>query len=392
MSQMNSLRYRQADEENGWKSVGIDQFPRSADVLDPGPTGAEAVAFQVDGYGSRSITPKNYLAPSTEMTFADFVEQKFLPEHITLKRHPSRLYYQAILKHVITPEEVGRIFQMNSTDPRRRLKAIEGWPYLNEVRMCEVRHDHVSRVGSAAKLHGYSIETVRHIRNVIGTIFSHAIQTKCFFGENPVSLVAPMRRPCTQVQMLTPDKADMALAMMRYPERELTLIGAISGMGPAEVIGLQWGQINMMEEARDRKGIPIPPMTIAIRKCWYRGRLDDVKKSSRRDLAIDRRLLQVLLELRMRSLFTQPDDFLLVSQFGTPISYDNVMTQRLRPIARRLGVPSVSSKAFRLIQGDTKSALSSQPRFEIMLNQKPYWFGDRYPGARHRSERRELAG
>jgi len=372
MSQANSLRYRQADR--------ADRFVHCVHVAGPGPTGAEAEESLVDEDRTQLPALENDPTPSAEMTVADFVERKFLPEHIKLKRHPSRLFYQAILKYVIRPEEVDRIFQMNSTDPRKRLKAIENWPYLSDMKLCDVRHDHVSRIATSAVEHGYSVETVRHIRNVIGTIFSHAIQEKCFFGDNPVSLVAPMRRPRKQEQILTPDEANGALAMMRYPERELTLIGAISGMSPAEVIGLQWGQVNMMEEACDRNEMQIPPMTIAVRKCWYRGRLDNVRKTARRDLAIDRRLLQVLLELRMRSRFTQPDDFVLVSQFGTPISYDNIMTQRLRPIARRLGVPSVYSKAFRLIQGDTKSASNTRPRFEIMSNQKPYWFADRYSG------------
>ena len=129
-------------------------------------------------------SPQEESIHSSMMTIASFVELKFAPEHINLKRYPSRLFYQAILKHVIRPEQVERIFQMNTSDPRRRLKAIHDWPYLDEMRLCDVRHEHVSRITSAATAHGYSVVTVRHIRNVIGTIFSHAIRTAP--GDSPI--------------------------------------------------------------------------------------------------------------------------------------------------------------------------------------------------------------
>src|SRR5258708_26877726 len=108
-------------------------------------------------------------------------------------------------------------------------------------------------------------------------------------------------------------------------------------------------------------------MTIAVTKRWYRGELDDVKRNSCRELAIDQRLLQVLMELRMRSRFTRPSDYVLVSQFGTPISHDNVMTQRLRPIARSLNVPSVSSRVFQNVQGILSSELDKTSPFRGRL-------------------------
>ncbi|HTG14677.1 MAG TPA: site-specific integrase [Blastocatellia bacterium] len=316
------------------------------------------------GIESGSHQPETLIS---SMTVASFVEQKFAPEHINLKRYPSRLFYQAILKHVIRPEQVERIFKMNTSDPRRRLKSIEDWPYLGEIRLCDVRHEHVSQVTSAATAHGYSVVTVRHIRNVIGTIFSHAIQEQLFFGENPISLVKPIPKPRELEKTLTPAEARTALSMMRYPERELTLIGAFTDMSPAEIIGLQWGHVNMMEEECYRDGKRIPPMTISVIKRWYRGELDNVKKNSCRDLPIDQRLLQVLMELRMRSRFTRPSDFVLVSQFGTPISHDNIMTQRLRPIARCLNVPSVSSRVFQSVQGILSSELDKTSPFRSRL-------------------------
>ncbi len=345
--------------------------PELGDLLELALDGMDLDLDRVaDGNSTRSVqnatestSQQTELTHPSQMTVAGFVEYKFAPEHINLKRYPSRLFYQAILKHVISPEQVERIFHMNTSDPRRRLTAIKEWPYLGDFRLCDVHHEDVSRITSAATTHGYSVVTVRHIRNVIGTIFSHAIHEGHFFGDNPISLVKPIPKPREQEKALTPAEARSALGMMRYPERELTLIGAFTDMSPAEIIGLQWGDLNMMEEECVRDGERTPPMTITVRRRWYRGELDNVKKNSSRDLAIDQRLLQVLMGLRMRSRFTRQSDFVLVSQFGTPISHDNIMTQRLRPIARSLNVPSVSSRVFQRALGILTSELDRTSPF-----------------------------
>jgi hypothetical protein len=105
------------------------------------------------------------LAHPSWMTVGTFVEEKFAPEHIGLLRYASRNFYQAILKHVIPPEEVDRIFRKNPSDPRKTLRALAGWPYLNDVRLSELCPDDIARLINAAVNRGYSVETVRHIRS-----------------------------------------------------------------------------------------------------------------------------------------------------------------------------------------------------------------------------------
>jgi hypothetical protein len=73
--------------------------------------------------------------------------------------------------------------------------------------------------------------------------------------------------------------------------------------------------------------------------------------------------LSILMELRSRSRFTARGDFVLTSQVGTPISHDNLMTQRLRPIAKRLGVPAISSQAFRRVRFE----LANQPGVQFRI-------------------------
>ena len=174
----------------------------------------------------------NDLAHPSWMTIGTFVEQKFAREHIGLMRYAGRNFYQSILKHVITPAEANPIFGKNPADPRKTLKALPGWPYLNDVRLCELRPHDIARLTNAAVDRGYSVETVRHIRNVVGAIISHAIRREHFIGENPVSLVKPLRRSRKEDEPLDLDQARLVLSVMRYPEKEFILIGALAEPAP----------------------------------------------------------------------------------------------------------------------------------------------------------------
>jgi len=63
--------------------------------------------------------------------------------------------------------------------------SIPSWPYLDDVRFCDMSTDHVRKIISAALDKGYSSQTVKHIRNVIGTVISHAAERRYFSGYNP---------------------------------------------------------------------------------------------------------------------------------------------------------------------------------------------------------------
>src|SRR3569833_2817639 len=50
-------------------------------------------------------------ASDTPMTFVSFVQNKFVPDHVAHKTLAGQTHYKAILKHVLTPELVSRIFK-----------------------------------------------------------------------------------------------------------------------------------------------------------------------------------------------------------------------------------------------------------------------------------------
>jgi integrase len=304
-------------------------------------TKKEAERIALENFPSR--TDWNAPALQFAITVADFVEKKFVPEHVAMKKLSGQTHYHAILKHVIRPEEVDRVFHVDLEKSKPKLKAVPDWPYLGNVRLRDVRPDNVRQLISAATARGYSTQTVKHIRNVVGAIFTHARKERYFAGENPASQVAMPGLSRKEARALTLAEAQEVLGVMRYPEREMTLIAILTGMNMAEICGIQWRRVNLTETWSNADGEPIPPRSIAVRKEWYRGELANVgQKSRHKNRPIPQPLLPMLVGLSQRAKFTGPDDFVFVSQAGTPINENNVAARRLKPIGRALHMPWLS--------------------------------------------------
>ena len=302
-------------------------------------TEEEAKQVAWDTFLSRP--PWNAPPPESIVTIAEFVENHFVPAHVAKKGLAGRTHFQAILKHVLTPEEVDHAFGVHTEKSKAKLKALPDWPYLSRVRLCDARTEDVQRLISAAVVHGYSAQTVKHIRNAISAIFTHAKREHCFTGDNPASLVTLPEMIRKAAHVLTLAQAKQVLAAMRYPEKEMTLLTIFTGMSVAEICGLQWKRVNLTDAWSNMvDGSAIPPRTIAVRERWYLGELGSAGRKSRdRNLPIPEPILSMMLGLSRRAKFNGPDDLVLVSRYGTPIDGNSIRVRRLRPIGRDLQMP-----------------------------------------------------
>lgn len=307
-------------------------------------------------------TPQSNVEENSRITIAEFVELKFLPGHVALKRASGRTHYQAILKHVLTPETVERVFRGAKQNPRIKLKALPDWPYLDALRLCDVQPAHVQNLISAAMARGYSSQTVTHIRNVVSSIFSHAKREHFFAGANPASAVKLPRMTRRQAHSLGAEQTAELLRAMKFPEKELSLLALLTGMNVAEICGLKWKHVNLAEEPSRTDEEEIAPHTIAVRTQWHRGELASVKPSRRRGVAISTPLQSVLADLQQRPKFTGPDDFVLISRVGTPVCQTNIVARRLKPIGRQLEMPWLSWHV--LLRAHTSLAAELGERFE----------------------------
>ena len=198
-------------------------------------------------------------------TVEEFVARVFVPKHVATKRLSGRAHYRAMLKHLITPQNVDRIFDGGEAPSRSKLKGVPGWPYVGGIPLSDIRPDHVRSLIEAAIAHGYSTQTVAHIRRAVSAIFSCARRTGFFAGENPAAETVCPEVVRERDHVLTLDQTRAALQAMRYPEKEMTLIALLTGMNLAEVCGLRWGFVNMTSSSRTVDGELIAPRSISAR-------------------------------------------------------------------------------------------------------------------------------
>ena len=282
-------------------------------------------------------------APHSEMTITDFVERVFVPEHVATKAASGRAHFQAILKHVLKPEEVQRVFDARSEGSKVKMKTIPDWPYLGNLPLSKTRAGTVQRLIEAAVARGYSAQTVKHIRNVVSAIFAHAKKRQCFHGDNPATLVILPKMVRKEAHALTFAQAKDLLGAMQYPERELALMAMLTHMNVAEICGLQWKWVNLTDDWCIAEGERIPPRTIAVRRHFYRGELVSLPLRSRnRYLLIPEPLQEVLIRLCQRQTYTGPDDFVLASRVGRPVNEKDIAKRRLKPIGERMKMPWLS--------------------------------------------------
>jgi integrase len=279
------------------------------------------------------------------MSLADFVERKFLPEHVADKTPAGRAHFLGMLKHVLTPDRVDRAFGVTPGHHGRR-NAPAHWPYMGSMRLDDITAERIHNLLSTALQQGYSIQTITHIRNVIRSIFSHAQKTGHFAGKNPATLVALPAMARKETASLTLDQLHQVIQLMQYPVRELTVLALLTEMSVAEICGLKWKYVNLSYDRRRVDGEWLSAKTMAIRTQSYRSTVSSAIEPRQRNIHIPELLCGILDDLKSRKNFTGPEDFVLTSRSGTPISQDNLAARKLKSIGKSLGMPWLSWSVF----------------------------------------------
>jgi integrase len=276
-----------------------------------------------------------------KMTFRSFVETKFIPEHVEHKTLAGRTHYQAMLKHLIPPEAVQRMFNPRNV-ANARLKSVPDWPYLDEVRLCDFKAENVRRVVAAAFEHNYSWQTVKHIKNVAFAIIAHAQQEGCFQGLNPVSQVKLPPKNQRATPGLSINQTQAILQLLPSPEKQVALFTLSTGMNIQEICNLQWKHVNLTGSPRALEGELIPPYSIGVRMQWNRTGLGSASQSRNRNIALPVPLFKVLSDLVLERGSLNGEEFVLVSDTGQPISSADLRSSRLSQVGRKLGIPWLS--------------------------------------------------
>lgn len=276
------------------------------------------------------------------MSFALFVETKFVPEHVQYKTRAGQAHYQAMLKHVLTPEAVSKMFH-SERGAHARLSAVPGWPYLDGLRLYDLTPEHIRRIVAAADNAGYSPQTVKHIKNVCFAIVAHAQKEGCFHGPNPASLVKLPKVTRSTSPALSIEQVKTILNLLQYPHREAALFAFTTGLNLADICDLRWKHVNLDDVESLADGHRLPGRAFLVKAWWnYAGLGDSRACGKNKVVEIREPLLSALRKLRNSHSLSNPEDLVLISKTGDPIIPAGFWASELRRVAKLVGMPKLT--------------------------------------------------
>ena len=345
----------------------LDSFPGSIpgqQTADRHPGYPQGRTRAVDDRpASTELRPKEY----STLSLAAFVANKFIPEHVEQKGFAGRRHYQAMLKHILRPDTVHMLFH-RGPDSRMRMKVVPGWPYLDDVEVSQLAEEHVHGLTASALAQGYSPQTVKHIRNVLGAIISHAKRKMLFAGENPAFAVELPPIDSKRGHKLTISEAKSILRMMQYPEREIALITITTGMTIQEICGMQWKHVNLEATPVVCDETTILPGHIFVTQHWIPEGIVSLGVQRTRFQEVSRPLARVLQNLKLETLFSGAENYVVATSSGAPICPSSLRILRLKPIGRKLDMPWLSWQVLKGAHETLLSELRLQLNNDLVLS------------------------
>lgn len=213
-------------------------------------------------------------------------------------------------------------------------------PQLGKLRLenlgVENQQTFVSRISGK----GVSRKTILNVLGTLSSIVSTARNWGYSCQEIDLEkLKLPPRGLRYEAPHFTVDQLRRILSIAEEPWRTLFCILTMEGLRAGEVLGLQWGDIDL-----DRKLLHVR------RSAWY-GQIQTAKsETSETVLPIPSALATILKEYRAQWQ-PNPHGFLFVTRNGRPPSSNKVVQYRLWTILDALGIPRCGLHAFRHTHG-----------------------------------------
>lgn len=276
------------------------------------------------GY-ERFVIPANAVnaRPQGLMTVAQFVAERFTPDHVKNLKTSGQIHYKYLLdRHVL--------------------------PNLGSMQLNAVTPLHVQTFINIKRDDGLSPQTLYHIRNAVSAVFTYAHEVE--YLDKPLRIAGVRMPPKTNAtrSALTMNEVRMIAAGLPALYGKLVIFLARTGLRIGEASALCWKHINLTGEVQMRGGESIPPYTIAVRENWVRHKRTTPKtKSSVRNISMDSAVWVMLQEMSEVTTFGGPDQSVFPNRDGEPIDEHNIARRFLKPAARAAACPEASWHWFR---------------------------------------------
>ena len=252
------------------------------------------------------------ITPFSAITFRDFVEKHFIPNAFPTLKTPTRKRYQSTLNtHLL--------------------------PAFGKQRLCDLQRLEIQTFVIQKYDTGLSWETANHLRNLLSKIYRTAKKWGYFAGDNPASDVdLPEKTPVREKHVLSQEQIPKLLALLREPFRTMALVGILTGLRVAEILGLRWADVDFASAE------------IRITQRCYRGEMDSPKtRSSRRTLPMCQKCADALQRMQAHSRSRENAGLVFQTSKGTPYSDTNILHRELKPAGQKIGAPWLSWHTFR---------------------------------------------
>jgi integrase len=249
--------------------------------------------------------------PQSAMLFRDFINSQWEPAILpTLKFATQRNYRHLARRHLL--------------------------PVFGDRPLCEIRRQHVQGfVTEKMTRQKFSWKTSMHVRNLLSTILSTAVDWE-YLPVNPVRGVKLPARPlCEDRRFLTVEEVTRLLKELDGPAHTLVLSSVLTGMRIGELLALRWKNVDF-----ERK-------VIRVREAVYEGHVSTPKtRSGLRDVPIGPALEHALRQHNARSRVAD-DSLVFPTRTGTYQRPGNLQKRHLLPACAKAGVSGVSWHDFR---------------------------------------------
>ena len=249
---------------------------------------------------------QNNVTPMSMITLREFIERKFIPEHVAMLKKAGQIHYG--VRSEKTGEYGGMLRHILPTLGHFQLRDVTVSDLQNFV--STLRVERRKRMGKQLMVsrHPASVQTKLHMKNALSAIFEHAIDIE-WASRNPakkIKLPEMQRKPN---HALSFSQATTLLEALASPAREMALCSMLTSMNVAEICGLLWKDINLSNEWVVSDGDAIQPMTLLVRQQWRLGEYTSLKEKPReRPIPIARALAEAFAKLNSRGRFVGPDD------------------------------------------------------------------------------------
>lgn len=235
-----------------------------------------------------------------EPTFAEFVEQTYLPFYRGKWKASTAEYNEGRLRFHLTSAYASRPLYSFSRDELQKV--------LNQ------------------KAADYSYSVVAHLRWTLRQIFRMAVEEDCL-DRNPAEILyIPREAERPKRDVMSREEVKKLLEVLDTRERLIAQLAIIAGMRPGEILALTWGSLTAT--------------SAVITQRLYRGKLDTPKSQrSKREAAFSDGLLDAIAKWRRQSACTESTSWVFPSSgLTTPIGKDNLWRRYFLPKLEAAGL------------------------------------------------------